>query len=187
MVQKRSLDLSKVIAKATEMIAQKGLSKMTLPNLAKELGVRSQSLYHYVSGRKQLLSLVGASRIKLLGKRLVENLIGLSGVEALLKFADIVRDFILHDPALLSILYHLNEYQQDDAISQEIMNIIALAERLNLRHDSKVSLHALIGAVLGYVFLDVSSSFTDETDDEADQGYHKLLLQLVQPKQALED
>ncbi|WEV71151.1 TetR/AcrR family transcriptional regulator [Lactobacillus sp. ESL0785] len=186
MVQKRSLDLDKVIAKATELIERKGLSATTLPNLAKALGVRSQSLYHYVTGRKQLLSLVGASRIKILGKKLVENLIGLSGDQALLKFADIVRNFILHDPALLSILYHLNEYQQDDAISQEIMRIIALAEKLNLRHDSSVSLHGLIGAVLGYVFLDVSA-FTNETKQKADQGYHQLLLQLVQPKQILQN
>ena len=185
LVKKRSLDLDKVIAKATELIGRKGLSATTLPNLAKELGVRSQSLYHYVSGRKQLLSLVGASRIKILGKKLVDNLIGISGEEALLKFADIVRDFILDDPALISILYHLNEYQKDDAITQEILKIIALADKLNLRSDSTVSLHSLIGAVLGYVFLDVSDSFTEETSEEADQGYHELIIQLVQPKKLL--
>lgn len=182
LVKKRSLDLDKVIAKATELIGQKGLSATTLPNLAKELGVRSQSLYHYVSGRKQLLSLVGASRIKILSKKLVENLMGIAGEEALLRFADIVRDFILNDPALFSILYHLNEYKPEDAITKEIMNVIALADKLNLRSDSTVSLHSLIGAVLGYVFLDVSASFEDENSKEADQGYHDLILKLVQPK-----
>jgi AcrR family transcriptional regulator len=186
MVKKRSLDLDKVIAKATEMIGRNGLSKTTLPSLATELGVRSQSLYHYVSGRKQLLSLVGASRIKILIRKLTDSLIGLSGQEALLKFADIVRKFILNDPALISILYHLNEYQKDDAITQEIMNIIALADKLNLRSDSTVSLHSLIGAVLGYVFLDVSDSFADETGAEADTGYHELILQLVGPKELLQ-
>ncbi|RMC51621.1 TetR/AcrR family transcriptional regulator [Lactobacillus sp. ESL0228] len=186
MVKKRSLDLDKVIAKATEMIGRNGLSETTLPSLASELGVRSQSLYHYVSGRKQLLSLVGASRIKILIKKLTDSIIGLSGQEALLKFADIVRKFILDDPALISILYHLNEYQKDDAITQEIMNIIALADKLNLRSDSTVSLHSLIGAVLGYVFLDVSDSFADETGTEADIGYHELILQLVRPKDFLQ-
>ncbi|WEV43897.1 TetR/AcrR family transcriptional regulator [Lactobacillus sp. ESL0684] len=180
MVKKRDLNLDKLIAKATELINQHGLAALTLPSLAKELGVKSQSLYHYVSGRKQLLSLVGASRIKLLSQKLIENLLGFSGVEALLKFADIVRNFILTDQALLSILYHLNEYQQDDAINQEILKIIELAEKLNIRGDSKVSLHALIGAVLGYVFLDVSASFTKESAAEADRGYHELILQLVQ-------
>lgn len=131
--KRRSLDLNKIIEKAIELIRDEGLTQTTLPALAKALGVRSQSLYHYVSGRKQLLSLVGASRIKLLNQHLVENLMGLSGREALLTFADVTRDFILNDPALSSILYHLNEYSEQDAINQEILNIINLGERLNLK------------------------------------------------------
>lgn len=131
--KRRSLDLNKIIEKAIELIRDEGLTQTTLPALAKALGVRSQSLYHYVSGRKQLLSLAGASRIKLLNQHLVENLMGLSGREALLTFADVTRDFILNDPALSSILYHLNEYSEQDAINQEILNIINLGERLNLK------------------------------------------------------
>ena len=64
MAQKRNLDLDKIIDQATELISKKGLTATTLPALAKALDVRSQSLYHYVSGRKQLLSLVGARLIK---------------------------------------------------------------------------------------------------------------------------
>ena len=41
MTQKRTLDLDKVLAKATEMIESRGLSETTMPNLAKALGVRS--------------------------------------------------------------------------------------------------------------------------------------------------
>lgn len=181
LTQRRSLDLDKIIEKATELIRSRGLASTTLPTLAKELGVRSQSLYHYVSGRKQLLSLVGASRIKVLNHKLVENLMGLSGKDAILKFADVTRDFILNDPALASILYHLNEYSEDAAINQEILNVISLGERLNLNKDNVISLHALIGAVLGYVFLDKSSSFSDEDKDEADRNYHEMILRLVQP------
>lgn len=179
--KRRSLDLNKIIEKAIELIRDEGLTQTTLPALAKALGVRSQSLYHYVSGRKQLLSLVGASRIKLLNQHLVENLMGLSGREALLTFADVTRDFILNDPALSSILYHLNEYSEQDAINQEILNIINLGERLNLKKDNAISLHALIGAVLGYVFLDKSSSFSTENKDEANRNYHEMILRLVQP------
>lgn len=66
---------------------------MTMPALAKSLDVRSQSLYHYVSGRKQLLSLIGARQVKILRHKLMDDLIGISGKEALLKFADTVREF----------------------------------------------------------------------------------------------
>lgn len=106
MAQRRSLDLNKIIDQATKLICEKGLSETTLPAIAKSLNVRSQSLYHYVSGRKQLLSLVGARQIKILRHQLMDSLISMSGREALLRFADMVRDFLLEDPALSSILYH---------------------------------------------------------------------------------
>lgn len=181
MAQKRNLDLDKIIDQATKLICEKGLSETTLPALAKALNVRSQSLYHYVSGREQLLSLVGARRIKIMRQKLMDSLIGLSGRDALLKFADIVRDFLLNDPASSSILYHLNEYPKDAAISQEILNLIKLGERLNLRREGVISFHALIGAVLGYVFLDNSSSFLDESKDESNRNYHEMILRLVEP------
>ena len=181
MAQKRNLDLDKIIDQATELICEKGLSETTLPALAKALNVRSQSLYHYVSGRKQLLSLVGARQIKNLRQKLMDSLIGLSGRDALLEFADVVRDFLLNDPVLSSILYHLNEYPKDAAISQEILNLIKLGERLNLRREGVISFHALIGAVLGYVFLDNSSSFLDESKNESNRNYHEMILRLVEP------
>lgn len=181
MAQKRNLDLNKIISQAIELIASVGLDKMTMPNLAKALGVRSQSLYHYVSGRKELLSLVGAQRIKLLHHHLVEDLMGLSGREALFRFADVTRDFVLNDPALSSILYHLNEYAESDAINQEITNIIRLGEKFNLKKDDAISFHALVGAVLGYVFLDKSSAFANESAKVANENYHQMILRLVEP------
>lgn len=181
MVQKRNLDLDKIIDQATKLISENGLSETTLPALAKALDVRSQSLYHYVSGRKQLLSLVGAREIKILRNKLMDDLIGLSGRDALFKFADIVRDFLLNDQALSSILYHLDEYPKDSAISQEILGLIKLGERLNFKKESAISAHVLIGAVLGYVFLDKASSFIDETKEESNNYYHDMILRLVEP------
>ena len=181
MTQKRNLDLDKILDRATELIGEQGLAAITMPVLARALNVRSQSLYHYVSGRKQLLSLVGARQIRVLRKQLMNNLIGLSGRDALLKFSDIVRNFLLSDPALSSILYHLNEYPKDAPISQEILDLIRLGEKLNFRKESAISFHALIGAVLGFVFLDNSSSFADETKDESNRNYHEMILRLVEP------
>lgn len=186
MVQKRNLDLDKILDQATKLICEKGLDKMTMPALAKSLNVRSQSLYHYVSGRKQLLSLIGARQVKSLRHQLMDDLIGMSGKNALLEFADIVRDFLLNDPALSSILYHLNEYPRDAAINQEILNLIKLGEKLNFRKESVISFHALIGAVLGYVFLDKALTFTDETIDESNRNYHEMILRLVEPEPDLQ-
>lgn len=181
MAQKRTLDLDKILNQATELIEKKGLTGATLPALAKALGVRSQSLYHYVTGRKQLLSLVGAKQIKILHHKLVNGLVGFSGEQALLRFADITRNFILHDAALSAVLYHLNEYRADAAINQEILRIIEVGEKLKLKKYEAISFHALIGAVLGYVFLDKSTAFAEESQKEANENYHKMILRLVQP------
>src|SRR5699024_8942114 len=148
MAQKRNLDLDKIIDQATELISKKGLTATTLPALSKALDVRSQSLYHYVSGRKQLLSLVGARRIKILRHELMNDLIGMSGRDALLKFADVVRYFLLCDASLSSILYHLNEYPEDAAINQEMMYLSNMGQRLNCKKESVFAFHALVGAVL---------------------------------------
>ncbi|RVU70135.1 MULTISPECIES: TetR/AcrR family transcriptional regulator [Lactobacillus] len=186
MAQKRSLDLNKVIDKASDLISDQGLKETTMPALARALGVRSQSLYHYVSGRHQLLSLVGAKRIRVLHNQLVDKLMGLSGTEALLKFADLTRNFILHDAALSSILYHLNEYGKDDAINQEITNLFTLGEKLKLKKDDAISFHALVGAVLGYVFLDKSTAFANESKEQSNENYHQMILRLVQPMAILQ-
>lgn len=181
MAQKRTLDLTKVIQKASELISQNGLAYATLPNLAKALGVRSQSLYHYVSGHKELLSLVGAHHLKILHQKLLNDLVGLSEEAALFKFADTTRKFILEDQALASILYHLNEYDKDDAINQEINNIFELGEKFNLKKDETISPHVLIGAVLGYIFLDNSAAYANEDEKTASENYHKMILRLVKP------
>lgn len=80
----------------------------------------------------------------------------------------------------------MNEYPKDAEISQEIFNLIKLGEKLNFRKESVISFHALIGAVLGYVFLDNSSSFVDETKDESNRNYHEMILRLVEPEPDLQ-
>ncbi|GFZ26766.1 TetR/AcrR family transcriptional regulator [Lactobacillus corticis] len=181
MVKKRTLDLDKILDAAVELINEKGLEDTTLPSLAKKLDIRSQSLYHYVRGRKEMLSLVAAREIKRLRQQLTGELVGMSGEEALLKFADLTRDFLLADNALSAILFHLNEYSTSDEISQGIQSILDLAEKLNLRQGQAISIHVVIGAVLGYVFLDRSAFFTDQDAQKARHDYHQMILRLVRP------
>lgn len=178
MTQKRTLDLDKVLAKATELLEARGLNETTMPNLAKALGVRSQSLYHYVNNRSQLLSLVAASRVRVLYEDLIKQLVGLSGREALFKFADIVRDHLLKDKALSILFYQLNEFSNDSDLIQEVKKVLELGDKLQLASDETVSQHALVGAVLGYVFLDKLME-DQESPEESEQNYHDMIWRLV--------
>ncbi|QNQ81317.1 TetR/AcrR family transcriptional regulator [Lactobacillus sp. PV034] len=180
MTQKRTLDRQKVINKATEIINDKGLSELTMPKLARALNVRSQSLYHYVSNRDELLSLVCAARLKILRTHLTENLIGYSGNNALYRFADEIRDFLLNDRTVSSIFYNINEYINNNLITDEINKVIELGEKLlDVDKKNTVSLHGLLAAVLGYVFLDRADLFKNEDKKSADDNYHELLSRLV--------
>lgn len=184
LAKKRALDRSKVIDQAITIISEKGLSELTMPALAKALGIRSQSLYHYVANRNDLLVLVCVNRLQVLRQHLTKKIIGHSGLDALFRFADEIRDFLLHDKAISSIYYGLNEYVQNEQISEEVLKIVDLGEKLDVGKKNVVSLHSLLGAVLGYVFLD--RYVIDETKKEADDNYHEMLLRLVAPKLQVE-
>lgn len=99
------------------------------------------------------------------------------------RFADEIRDFLLHDKAISSIYYGLNEYVQNEQIREEVLKIVDLGEKLDVGKKNVVSLHSLLGAVLGYVFLD--RYVIDETK-KADDNYHEMLLRLVAPKLQVE-
>ena len=86
---------------------------------------------------------------------------------------------MLHDKAISGIYCGLNEYVQNEQIHEEVMKIVELGEKLDVDNKNIVSLHSLLGAVLGYVFLD--RYVIDETEKETDDNYHEMLLRLVAP------
>ena len=62
-----------MIDQAITIISEKGLSELTMPTLAKALGIRSQSLYHYVANRNDLLVLVCVNRLQVLRQHLTKE------------------------------------------------------------------------------------------------------------------
>ncbi|WP_209686927.1 TetR/AcrR family transcriptional regulator [Lactobacillus colini] len=183
MTKHRILDKDKVIAKATEIINNEGLSALTMPHLAQELNIRSQSLYHYVANRQELLSLVCVKRLQVLRQQLLQEIVGLSGREAMFAFADEIRNFLLNDHAMSSIFYNIDEIGNNSGVKQEVHQIVKLGEKLDVDNKNIVSLHGLLAAVLGYVFLDRSHMFEHETEKQSNDNYHQLLLRLVAPKE----
>jgi AcrR family transcriptional regulator len=60
----RSLRKQKIIDTAADLFQRKGYSTTTLDDVAKELGVSKAALYHYVSRKDELLSIIYAHTIK---------------------------------------------------------------------------------------------------------------------------
>ena len=79
MTKRRTLDREKVLATAEKLADEQGLEALTMPNLAKALDIRSQSLYNYVANREEMVSLTGARLMQQMYQQVVDGIIGLSG------------------------------------------------------------------------------------------------------------
>ena len=55
-----------------------------------------------------------------------------------------------------------------------------------MKKDESISFHALVGAVLGYVFLDKSAAFANESPEVSNENYHQMILRLVEPTGVLQ-
>ncbi|MFH5810762.1 TetR/AcrR family transcriptional regulator [Companilactobacillus sp. FL22-1] len=78
-----ALDEMKVVNAATELAKKIGFEAVTLTKTATELSIQPQSMYRYVKNTDDLKSKVLAKNLELLVNQLYEQLIGLTGEQAL--------------------------------------------------------------------------------------------------------
>lgn len=82
-----------VIARAEEIVDERGLASLTLAEIARSLGIRQPSLYKHVDGQAEVLRAL-ATRARLdLGAALSRAAVGRSGDDAVLALATAYRDW----------------------------------------------------------------------------------------------
>ncbi|BAP85833.1 transcriptional regulator [Paucilactobacillus hokkaidonensis JCM 18461] len=186
MTKKRNLDQEKVLSTATEIVRNEGIKALTLSRLASELDIRTQSLYNYIANLDELIALVGARLVNKLRQKITDGILGFSGTEALIKFADIARNFLLDEGTLGVIIFYLHEYPKDSPFNTEAQKLVALLNQVidsshtNVGTDAPFS-HALIGSVLGFVFIETSGFYQDETDASSTESYHQMIKRIITP------
>lgn len=185
MAQSRTLNQEKVVQAATEIANKDGLSQLTMTSLANYLGIRSQSLYHYVKNREDLISLVGASVLRRIREQIVQQIVGLSGRKALLAMADRLRDEMVKLPFMAGIFYSMRGLQGETRIHDEIVNYLDLVKQI-VQADGKEPMEVrpqmLVGAVFGFIFLD-SFALTDNqpSAEERKREYEVMIMRLITP------
>ena len=112
MVKRRTLSHEKVIDRANLMIAEEGVDHLTIRALAAALEVRPQSLYNYVESLNDLLDQVGLQFVKEIEDRLMRRLVGVSGKEALMVFAQEFRQSCNQQQHLAPLLMNPNDLHQ---------------------------------------------------------------------------
>lgn len=180
MAKGHKLNRQRVVAAAEDYVDAHGIKALTLPHLAKELGVRSQSLYNYVANREDLLSLVGAHMITEMRQAATDHIIGLSGRKALFTLADFIRDYMRQRPVMREIIMRLHEYPDQSPMEQAVKQFVDLVERIRVQSGSPdfPSVHIYLGAVLGYIFFDSADLFAGDSDHKSQADYHDMLNRL---------
>ena len=189
MAASRTLSIDKVVAAATDIARQDGLQKVTISTLAKRLNIRSQSLYHYISNRDELVSLVGAHVLHELYQQIVDSIVGLSGKLAIIKVGDIVRNEIIKQPFMTSIFYMMQVNPHEHNVQAELEKIVEIVKKI-VNEDEEIKKttdpQMLIGAAFGFIFIDLLPDHRNKTKNcqGRQHAYDLMLMRLISPSTA---
>lgn len=152
-----------VVDSALKIIDEDGVGQLTLFRIARELGVRSPSLYEHVEGMDGLIRLLRLRGLKIMVQQFQRAVLGVSGDEAIMRFADSFRLFVKEHPSLYSLTVETDVADSEEirAASGEILDIIYAVLRIYGIPEDKL-VHAtryLRSAIHGFVSLEMSGGF----------------------------
>lgn len=186
MTKKRTLDLDKVVNKAMEIIQFDGMKSLTLPRLAQALDIRTQSLYNYIANLDELTSLIGAKLIDEMCQKVKDGLVGMSDKRALYKFAILARQYLISKGNLALVFFALHSFPEDSQFGISAHKLVDLLDQvIAASHFDKSAQTALsqtlISSVLGYVFIETSNFYVEETPEEIESNYLQMLKRIIGP------
>lgn len=180
MARKAGIDLDDVRAAAVEIADRAGYDGLTVAAVARELGIRSPSLYAHVdglSGLRRLVAVEGAHRI---AESLADAAGGTSGEHALRAFAVAYRAFAHRHPGLYDAVQADAPSPDENpalaaALAEPVHLVAAALSDLDLPPERHVHLiRGIRSALHGFVDLerrggfglpeDIDTSFTALTD-----------------------
>lgn len=178
--------MEKVVNQAIAIIQDDGIKSLTLPRLAHALDIRTQSLYNYIANLDELISLIGARLVAEMCQTIKNDIVGLSDDEALTKFAVVARQYLLSQGHLALVLYDLHSFPKNSQFNIEAHKLVALLDQViassHLKESDQTSVsQTLISAVLGFVFIETSNFYVQETPEEVEQSYCQMLKRIITP------
>jgi AcrR family transcriptional regulator len=125
---RKGLDKEKVLQTAIRLVDQLGMEKVTLALLAKELGVRSPSLYNHFRGLQEIRREIALYSLREMEEMLLRSLVGKSGEEAIREFCHVYYEYSQKHPGLYQaslIVYEDPEVQQaGDRIIELLLELL---------------------------------------------------------------
>ncbi|GEL12961.1 transcriptional regulator [Lapidilactobacillus concavus] len=180
MTQRRVLDKNKVADAAREIVKASGMPALTFGNLAKKLGIKSQSVYNYFHNSDELLEYLGADLMHALYEELTTGLIGLSGREALLKYGEIAHQFFLKQGKLVRTIHTIPNYPRDSDFVKAMEQVLQIISQIidgqkNIKIDRVAFLQAFISQVLGFTLVESMGLFETYDVPHTNESFRRVL------------
>lgn len=146
MSPRRGLDVATILEIAAHIADNEGLDAVTLAAVAKELRIRSPSLYNHVPGLDALRDKLGVYGLQKLLQVLTAAAVGRSGDEAIKEMSRAYLRFAREHPGMYEATLRVTD--RDDAAFQQVSaEIVALVVRVLSAYDltEEGALHAVRG------------------------------------------
>ena len=163
MTARPGLTRAAVIDAAAGQVDRKGTASLTLSSVAKELGVKSPSLYNHVGSLGDLRRELRLRGISELGKRLGEAAVGRSGADAVGALARAYRAFVRERPGLYELTIEAATATDDElrGASDSVLAVVLAALRAyDLQGDELIHAARFLRSTLhGFVALESAGGF----------------------------
>ncbi|GAT17991.1 TetR/AcrR family transcriptional regulator [Secundilactobacillus silagei] len=176
----RTLNTHKIVQTAMHLIEQQ--TPLTFSNISRELGTHSQALYNYFPDVTALSASIDEAYNAKLVTRLQQQLLGLAGEKAVLKFASVCRQYALERFKITQFVLAIPRELLNDgsSSSQDLKNILKqILSSMGLNDGLLLNAMRLIrNLIIGEIVNVGRGWFTTETVEETVSFQQMLLVAL---------
>lgn len=134
----------------------------------------------YVENRNELISLVGQELLHRIYDQAVQAIAGLSGRQAIIKFADVGRVALLQHQSLSFIIVDAQQVEKNQVISAAIHRLLELIDRVCAQLEpGAASSREILSGVLGFAYLQTTSAYRGQSPAQVDAEFHDMLNHLT--------
>lgn len=179
---KAGLDKNKIIESAVVLVDEKGLSNVTMKELADKLGIKPPSLYkHFSGGADELNKELMLHGWRLLDKEITKAVIGKAKDDAVIALCYAYRRFVSEHKGLYEIMQWYNMYLSDEHLqaSEGAVDVMFRAlSSYSLTDDQRVHVVRMLRAFMqGFCTIECHGGYGNPVplDETFDFALHTIL------------
>lgn len=158
-----NLDLDTLLDEAIKIANHQGIEAVTLASLAKELNIKSPSLYNHIDGLQGLRKQLALRGLKELYNELANSIIGLSDDEAIHRLSKAYVAFVRSQSGLYEATLMAPDSKDEEVqeAGEKIVNLVlSVLEPYKLKAEESIHIVRGLRSILhGFASLELKSGF----------------------------